>query len=164
MSNLQDLFPKQQHVVHSAQEAIIQMMREYPNRPIVACHAVIQRGNEILLTQRGSEPGKGLWSIPGGVVELGETLHEALRREVQEETGLEIEVKEIVGYNDNIIKDEQGHIRFHYVNIFFRARAKRGRVQAASDATDAQCVPLYRLKEYNLSPGVIKLFEELGLL
>lgn len=139
-------------------------MREYPNRPIVACHAVIQRGNEILLTQRGSEPGRGFWSIPGGVVELGEALHKALKREVKEETGLEIEVGGLVGYNDNVIKDEQGRIRFHYVNIFFRAQAKRGQARAASDAADAQWVTLHRLKEYNLSPGVIKLFEELGLL
>lgn len=139
-------------------------MREYPSRPIVACHALIQRDNEILLTQRGSEPGRGLWSIPGGVVELGETLHEALKREVREETNFEIEVGELLGYNDNIIKDVQGRVHFHYVNIFFRAQAKQGEVRAASDVADARWVPVHKLREYNLSLGVIELFEKLGLL
>lgn len=140
------------------------MMREYPSRPIVACHALLQRDNETLLTQRGSEPGRGLWSIPGGAVELGETLREALKREVREETNLEIEVGELLGYNDNIIKDAQGQVHFHYINVFFRAQAKQGKVRAASDAADARWVPVHKLKEYNLSPGVIELFEKLRFL
>lgn len=126
------------------------MPREYPEAPIVGVGALILKGDQILLIQRGREPDRGRWSIPGGGVELGETLQEAARREVREECGLEVEIREIADIYDLIIPDDQGHIRFHYVLIHFIALYQVGEPRSGSDAAAIAWVSLPQLGEYDM--------------
>src|SRR3977135_2354347 len=111
--------------------------RRHPERPIVAVGAVIVDGDRVLLVKRGQEPLKGEWSLPGGAVEIGETLEEAIRREVREETCLDVEVGPIVDVLDRIRYDPDGRIKFHYVLVDFLCRPLGGTLQGASDAEEA---------------------------
>ncbi len=117
-------------------------MREYPSQPVVGVGAVIIKDGKILLVKRGNEPNKYMWSIPGGIVKVGETLAEALKREVAEEVGLEIEVGDVACVSEEIFRDEDNKIRFHYVIIDFFAEVVGGELKADSDALDARWVPL----------------------
>ena len=136
------------------------MRREYSNWPIVAVAALIFNDNgEILLVKRGAEPGKGLWSIPGGAVELGEKLEDALKREVLEETGLVIEPIELLDIAEIIKKDEEGKIKFHYITIDYIARRVGGELKPSSDALDAMWVrfeDLDKLKTTNTFKKIIR--------
>lgn len=114
------------------------MRREYPEAPIVAVGAIILQGSRIVLVRRGNEPSPGLWTFPGGAIELGEPIHEAVRREVLEETGLLVEVGEVLTVIDHVVLGEQGRPRYHYVIIDFLVRAVGGTLQAGSDV-DAAC-------------------------
>jgi 8-oxo-dGTP diphosphatase len=121
------------------------MRREYPEAPIAGVGAVIvvERApgdSAVLLIRRAQEPLKGEWSLPGGVVELGETLEEAIRREVLEETGLAVDVVDVVKAFDRIVRDGDGRVRYHYVLVDFLCRVTGG-VELARPvlcATDAQ--------------------------
>ena len=108
--------------------------REYPQRPIATTHAVVFRGDKVLLVRRAHPPSQGRWSVPGGAVELGETLHDAVRRELREECGVEIEVDKVINAADAIVPDEMGRIRFHYVVIYLLARYVSGEAHPNSDA------------------------------
>jgi 8-oxo-dGTP diphosphatase len=112
-------------------------LRKYPDRPIVAVGAVILHGDRVLLVQRGQEPLKGEWSLPGGVVELGETLEAALTREVREETSLDIVVGPVVEVLDSIRRDADGRAEYHYIIIDYACRVRGGTSTAASRGTDA---------------------------
>src|SRR5689334_9648516 len=92
-------------------------IREYPQRPVVAVGGVIIANQQALLIRRAKEPRKGEWSIPGGAVETGETLRDALRREIREETGLAVRVGEILEVFDRILPDAQGRVQYHYVLV-----------------------------------------------
>ncbi|MBC8446424.1 MAG: NUDIX hydrolase [Chloroflexi bacterium] len=128
------------------------MKREYPDRPLVGVGGVVVRDDGcVLLVQRGQDPGKGRWGLPGGLVELGETLAEALRREVGEECGIEIEPGEVVGIIEPRVRDEQGRLRFHYVVIDLLATYRSGQLQATSDVSDARWVHPDELSAYPLS-------------
>lgn len=116
------------------------MRREYPAAPLVGVAAVVIEEGKILLVKRGGEPDKGLWGLPGGLVELGETLAEALRREVAEETALDVEPGEVVGMIEPIVRDEQHHIRFHYVVVDFVAYVRGGTLKAGDDAAEVRWV------------------------
>ena len=101
---------------------------EYPETPLVGVGVVvILNGERVLLIQRANEPGRGIWAIPGGAVELGETLEQAALREVREECGLDVELGPLVDFYDLIVPDHQGRIRFHYVLLDFVARYRGGR-------------------------------------
>src|SRR5712692_8214105 len=100
--------------------------RTYPDRPIVGVGAVVIDGNSVLLVRRANEPLKGEWSLPGGAVELGETLEAAIAREVYEETGLSVEVGPIVDVLDRIRFDDDLRPRFHYVLVDFVCRSSAG--------------------------------------
>jgi ADP-ribose pyrophosphatase len=104
--------------------------------PVVAVGALILQDHNILLVKRVNEPGKGKWSIPGGTVELGESLKDAVVREVYEETGLVVEVLELLDIIEVIRKDDAGNIAFHYVILDYLARPVGGNLRAASDASD----------------------------
>jgi len=121
------------------------MRREYPTAPIPGVGALIIRDGLVLLVKRGHEPGKGLWSIPGGVVELGETVHQAVVREVKEETGLDVEVERLLEVGDVIVNDEAGNVKYHYVMINFLVRVVGGVVKATSDASNVRWFPINRL-------------------
>jgi 8-oxo-dGTP diphosphatase len=111
--------------------------REYPAAPIVGVGAVVVDAGRVLLVQRGREPLKGKWSLPGGMLEVGESLHQGVVREVEEETGLKVEPIELVELLDRIVRDETDageRIRFHYVIADYLCRVVGGALKAASDA------------------------------
>lgn len=118
------------------------MRREYPSAPIPGVGALIIKDGFVLLVKRGHEPGKGLWSIPGGLVELGETVRQAVVREVKEETGLDVEVERLLEVGDVIVNDEAGGVKYHYVMINFLVKVVGGVVKAASDASNVRWFPI----------------------
>ena len=128
------------------------MNREYPEAPIVAVGVVVKRDDKVLLVRRLNEPSRGRWSLPGGVVELGETVREAARREVREECGLQVEAGEVLAVVDNIVRDDEaGRIRFHYVLVDLLAEYVGGGLAAASDISDACWVREEELEELDVT-------------
>lgn len=124
-------------------------------RPIVGVGVAIVDDDHLLLIKRGKEPGKGLWAVPGGKVDHGETLQEAARREVTEETGLEVDIGEIVWVGESITDHA------HLVLIDFRGTVSGGELAAADDADEAAWVALDKAEEYPLTPTMYELIEEL---
>ncbi|MCR4398584.1 MAG: NUDIX hydrolase [Firmicutes bacterium] len=142
------------------------MSRVYPERPIAAVGAVIVRNgpdgaNEIALVRRGAEPACGRWSIPGGAVELGESVRSAVVREALEECGLEIRPLRVLDVFDSIVKDETGRVRYHYVIVDFLAEPVGGTLLGASDATDARWVDLRRALDLDLTRGTREIIERI---
>lgn len=121
------------------------MSREYPERPVIGVGAVILEGGRVLLIERGQAPLKGEWSLPGGALELGETLEEGIRREVLEETGLIVEPMGIVEVVDRISRDAQGRVQYHYVLVDYLCRVTGGGLACATDAADARWATLDEL-------------------
>jgi ADP-ribose pyrophosphatase YjhB (NUDIX family) len=126
------------------------MNRLYPERPFVGIGGVVFRGEEVLLVKRAQAPRRGEWSIPGGVQLLGETVYEALRREVQEETGLHVEVVDVVAIVDAIFRDEDGRVKYHYTLIDLLAEWQSGEARAGDDVSDCAWVALARVGDYGL--------------
>lgn len=133
--------------------------RLYPDHPLVGVGALIICNGKILLEKRGNEPGKGKWSIPGGLVELGETVEQTVIREVKEETGLEVEKPEHVDVVDNVVLDEKGRTRFHFVIIDFSVKLKGGVLKAASDAEELKWVALDEVERCDLTKVFRAFFE-----
>jgi 8-oxo-dGTP diphosphatase len=102
--------------------------RTYPTRPYLAVSAAIFRDGRVLIVRRGRPPAHGLYTLPGGGVELGETLEEAIKREAREETGLEIAPLELVGFRQAIVRDPEGRVERHFVILPFAARWIQGEV------------------------------------
>ncbi|MEK7750286.1 MAG: NUDIX hydrolase [Acidobacteriota bacterium] len=130
--------------------------RRYPKRPILGVGALIFRHGRILLVERGREPFKGYWSLPGGVLEVGETLEFGVAREVKEETGLEVTPVALVEIFERLILDQQGRPEYHYVLIDFLCRARPGKLAPASDVLRAEWVRLMDLADYRLTDGVLE--------
>jgi len=114
------------------------MKREYPDAPVVGVGAIIIEGDRVVLVRRGHAPLAGEWSIPGGVLEVGETLRQAAVREALEETGLRVEVGELLGVYDRVLRDGDERVRYHYVLIDFLCRRIAGEFAAADDAAEAR--------------------------
>jgi ADP-ribose pyrophosphatase YjhB (NUDIX family) len=114
--------------------------RDYPDRPIVGVGAVIVNNDRVLVVRRATEPLKGQWSIPGGMLELGEKLREGLAREVLEETSLEVEVGDVLDVFDSIFPDADGRTQYHYVLIDYRCTVRRGEAAAGSDVSEVRWV------------------------
>ena len=114
------------------------MKREYPDLPLVGVGAVIIEDGRVLLVKRGHPPLAGEWSIPGGVLELGETLREAAVREAREETCLTVEAADLLGVYDRVIRDDAGLTIYHFVLIDFLCRPAGGKAQAADDADEVR--------------------------
>lgn len=134
--------------------------RDYPARPIVGVGAVIIDGDRVLLVRRANEPLKGEWSIPGGAVEIGETLEVAVAREVREETGLEVDVGPTIDVLDRIRFDPDGRPMFHYVLIDFVCWPGGGTLACASDATEAVWAPLSELTQYGVADATISVIRK----
>ena len=114
------------------------MKREYPDAPLVGVGAIIIEDHRVVLVKRGHPPLAGEWSIPGGVLEVGETLRQAGVREALEETGLTVEPADLLGVFDRILPDADGRTRYHYVLIDFLCRRVSGELKAAGDADEAR--------------------------
>ena len=114
------------------------MSREYPENPLVGVGAVIVQDGRALLIRRGQAPLLGEWSLPGGVLECGETLREATIREAREETGLSVETGELLGVYERVMRGDDGRVRYHYVLIDFLCRVLGGDLAAGTDAADAR--------------------------
>lgn len=126
------------------------MKRLYPEQPIVGVGAIVFRGDEVLLVRRGQEPGYGEWSLPGGAVEVGETLEEAVRRELLEETGIEMEILGVSAVLERIFPDAAGEIRHHYVLVDFLCRYFNGDPEPNSDILELCFTPLPSLERFQL--------------
>jgi 8-oxo-dGTP diphosphatase len=114
------------------------MRREYPDRPLVGVGALIVETGRVVLIKRGHEPLKGDWSIPGGLLELGETVRQAAERETVEETGLKVRATELLGVFDRVVTDEEGRTLYHYVLVDFLCNVISGELKCAGDADDAR--------------------------
>ncbi len=125
--------------------------REFPKQPILCVGAVVILGNSVLLIRRGKPPQKGEWTLPGGMVELGESLRAAVRREVQEETGLRVEPASLAAIFERIIR-RNGRVQYHYFVLDYVCRLKGGKLRPASDVTDARWVSQAELGQYRLRP------------
>ena len=116
--------------------------REFPELPLVGVGAIIIEGDRVLLVKRAHPPIQGQWSIPGGVLEVGEMVREAAVREAREETGLMVEPGELLGVYDRILRDPEQRVQYHYVLIDFLCRPTAGELKAGSDAADVRwCTP-----------------------
>ena len=126
-------------------------MRRFPTQPIVGVGAVVLDGDRVLLVKRGHPPLQGEWSLPGGTVELGETLEAAVAREVLEETGLEVSVGQVVEVLDRVDRSPDGRIEYHFVIVDYACTVQGGFIARGSDAEDARWVPIRELPAYRLT-------------
>jgi ADP-ribose pyrophosphatase YjhB (NUDIX family) len=128
----------------------------------VGAGALIVHGKRLVLVKRGVQPGKGKWSIPGGAVELGENVRDAVRREAKEETGLDIEMIEDrpLDVVDNILTDDEGRLQFHYVLLQFLARPRSDVLRPAGDVIDARWVAFKDVQKYDLTPSFRSFFNK----
>jgi 8-oxo-dGTP diphosphatase len=127
------------------------LKRVYPDKPVVGVGAVIVHEGKILLEKRKNAPGKGKWSIPGGLVELAESTEQAVIREVKEETGLDVEEPRLIDVVNNISSDEKGKTKYHYVIVDYLVKVRRGVPKAASDAEELKWVPFSEVEKYDLT-------------
>jgi 8-oxo-dGTP diphosphatase len=124
--------------------------RHYPDQPLVGVGAVVFKGGEVLLVRRGQEPARGSWSLPGGLVELGETMVAAIQRELAEEIGISVRLLGIAAVLERIFPDPDGRIAYHYVLVDFLCDYLDGELNPGSDITAARFVPLTGLPDFDL--------------
>jgi 8-oxo-dGTP diphosphatase len=136
------------------------MKRMYPDQPIVGIGVVIVRDCMIALIKRGNEPSKGKWTIPGGLVEVGESIETAVIREAKEETCLEVENPQLLDVVGNVDRDDYGKVKYHYVIIDYLVRVKGGNIQAASDAEELRWVSFDEVETYNLTASFRLFFRQ----
>jgi len=136
------------------------LKRLYPDQPIVGIGIVIVRDCHIALIKRANEPSRGKWTIPGGLVELGESVEEAVIREAKEETCLEIEKPQLIDVVGNVDLDSNGKVKYHYVIIDYLVHVKSGNILAASDAEDLRLVPFDEVESYNLTSSFRQFFRQ----
>jgi 8-oxo-dGTP diphosphatase len=129
--------------------------REYPDYPRIGVGAVILHDDKVLLVRRGQSPSFGKWTLPGGLVELGESSREAIAREILEECGIKIRVVDVAGVIDRIVKDEAGRVRYHYVLVDYLAYPQSTDVAAGSDAAEAEWFAIDRLAELDTTQGLL---------
>ncbi len=138
------------------------MNREYPARPIVGVGVVVWHAGRVLLVRRGKAPRWGQWSLPGGAQQLGETVAEAARREVEEEVGLDVALGEIVATVDLIERDPQDRIRYHYTLIDFVAEAPSAALRPGSDAADARWFSIGEIEALGLWSETVRVIKRAG--
>ncbi len=133
------------------------MSREYPRFPLVGVGALITRDDRVVLVRRGTQPAKGEWSIPGGLVNVGETLKDAVVREALEETGLEVEPVELLELVERIFHDDDGRVQYHYVIADFVCKVRGGNIAADSDALEAAWFHRDQLQQLNLAAVTLEI-------
>jgi 8-oxo-dGTP diphosphatase len=127
--------------------------RLYPARPLVGVGAVVWDGGRVLLERRGKPPAEGTWSLPGGLIEIGETAEDAVRREVVEECGIEVKVGPVLGLFEPIHRDQDGRVRYHFVVVDFLARYHSGELRAGDDAAELRGARPAELDLFALNPA-----------
>jgi 8-oxo-dGTP diphosphatase len=127
------------------------MAREYPAHPVVGVGAVVVRDGRALIVRRAREPRKGEWSLPGGMLDLGESLGDAARREVKEETGLDVQLGPIIETFDRVHRDAEGRIRYHFVIVDFVCWPDGGEAIAGSDAEAVAWVTAGEIDAYGVN-------------
>ena len=137
--------------------------REYPAYPRVGVGALVFKKNRILLVKRGQPPSKDKWTVPGGLVELGESLQDAIKREVWEECDIKINITEVIYTFDYIEKDKTGKIRFHYVLIDYKAEYVEGDLKSRSDVQDARWFLPSEISSVDVAESTLRLFRKLFL-
>jgi 8-oxo-dGTP diphosphatase len=135
------------------------LSRQYPKKPIIGIGAIIIDRDQILLEKRKNSPGRGKWSVPGGLVNLGETTEEAVIREVKEETGLEVYDPRLIDVVNYICLGEKGGVIYHYVIIDYFVNSKDGKPKAASDADDLKWVSFDEVEKYDLTQSFRRFFQ-----
>lgn len=140
------------------------MGRRYPHAPVAGVAGVVLSGDQVLLVKRGSPPSLGLWSLPGGAVELGEGLAAACAREILEETGLAVEVGPLVEVIERVQRDPGGRVEYHYILMDYLCRGPRTPPQAASDAAEARWVALNELESLGLTPDTARVIRKAAAL
>jgi 8-oxo-dGTP diphosphatase len=138
--------------------------RLYPRLPVAGVGVVVFNKGKLLLVKRGNEPNKGKWSIPGGGIELGETINEAAKREVFEECSVKTEIERVLDAVDNIVKDSDGHIRYHYVIIDLLANYIGGDINAQSDAADCGWFTPNEVVGMDITPILRAMLERQGII
>jgi 8-oxo-dGTP diphosphatase len=142
------------------------MKREFPEHPLVGVGAIIIDGPRVLLVKRAHPPLQAQWSIPGGVLEVGEFVRDAAIREAREETGLIVEPGDLLGVYDRVLRDPSSRVQYHYVLIDFLSRPVGGQLRAASDAAEVRWFTREELPSLNLAEDtqdvIRKGFEKLG--
>lgn len=139
------------------------MAREYPDQPLPSCHALVRDGDRILLVKRARPPFAGYWSLPGGGIELGETVESAVLREVAEETGLQVSITRFLGYADAVQKDEQNRVRWHYVILYVEAGVVGGQLKPGDDAGDARWAEAAEVRRLQVTDSVERCLTWVGL-
>ncbi len=145
-------------------ETILNNSRLYPDSPVAGVGTVVSNKGRLLLVKRAKEPNKGKWSIPGGGIELGETIFEAAKREVLEECSVKIEIERILDAVDNIVKDSDGRIRYHYVIIDLLGRYVSGELKAQSDAQECAWFTPEEVVSMDITPLLRAMLERQGII
>lgn len=138
--------------------------RLYPNSPVSGVGVVVYNAERILLIKRAKEPNKGMWSIPGGAVELGETINQAAAREVLEECSIKIKIERVLDAAENMVKDEKGRIRYHYVIIDLIAKHVSGEIKAGTDAAACGWFTPEEITGMNITPILRAMFQRQGII
>ena len=133
--------------------------REYPERPLVGVGGVVVWEDRVLLIRRGGPPLEGEWSIPGGMLELGESLREGVRRELEEETGLAVSVHELIEAFDRVTRGEQGKWRYHFVILDYLCEVVSGAARAGSDVVDVAWAREEELERFSLTPTAMRVIK-----
>ena len=136
--------------------------RLYPLQPLVGVGALIRKDGEVLLIKRATEPNKGRWTLPGGLVELGEEVRAAVRREIEEELGLTLEVGKLIGVFDIIQRDPEGKIKFHYVTVDFLAKPSGGTLRMSREVENARWLSPAQAWRLDLTPAVRGVLRRVG--
>lgn len=139
------------------------MAKEYPAQPLLGCNGLVRDGERILLVKRGRPPLQGYWSLPGGMVDLGETLAQTVAREVREETGLIVEATRFLGYADAIDLDSAGRVQYHFVLMNFEVRLLGGELLAGDDAQEVRWVTALEARQLQITDTVERALEWAGL-
>lgn len=135
--------------------------RQYPERPVLAVGAAVVKDGKVLLVLRGREPGRGLWSLPGGAVLSGETLKAAVVRELREECGIDVAVAETAEVVERMIPDATGRLQYHYVILDYQARWLQGELTTSDEIEDARWVEPDRLDQYRMTRGTVDVIRRL---
>lgn len=135
--------------------------REYPDHPLIGVGAVVIEDGKILLVKRAFDPGAGKWSVPGGLVELGEKLSEACIREAEEETGLKVQVLELINVFDMIEKEDSGKFKYHYVLVEFLVRPEGGKLEPNPEVTELRWCTREEIKSLDMTRTARRAIDEL---